>query len=302
MKNDKDIEIRQDNAITTARYEMTLCQMDVLFCLMSVLNKDKSKYLIYVKNIEKLTNRKWNYNQLREATYNLNSKVYEIKKGDNLLQVSILASSEYIAGQGAIELELSSKIKPYLFDLKKQFTSFKLHAILMLSSKYAKRIYMIANRWKAKGEIRYTIDMFKEMLYLKDPKGKKPEQYVKITDLKKRVLDPSVDQINRHTDLEISYLLHKKGRSYDSISFKVLEKPKNTKLVDFKTDEKSKGIIEIAQSIGITRKDILANILESSDLQKLLRKYNNDIKLGNYKDIKNKAGYFISMIEKQKNK
>jgi len=34
------LEIRQDNAITTARYDYSACQLDILFYLLSKLRKD----------------------------------------------------------------------------------------------------------------------------------------------------------------------------------------------------------------------------------------------------------------------
>ena len=46
------------------------------------------------------------------------------------------------------------------------------------------------------------IGEFKEMLGLKDPKGKEPEQYQNHTDFKINVLEKAKNQINKHTDIE----------------------------------------------------------------------------------------------------
>ena len=293
-------EIRQHNALTTARYEMSACEMDIMFCLLSRLNSRPEKiYTIAVNEIESETGKTWNYQQLREATYKMNSRVYEIK-GENLLQLSLLASAEYITGAGTIELEISEKIKPYLLDLKKQFTSFRLHAAFKLTSTYAKRIYQIASQWKNKGSITYTIDELKVMLYLKDPKGRKSEQYKQIGDFKKKVLNVAKRQINEHTELFIEYELHKKSRSYHSITFHIKQQKEKLKHLIKNEDNKIKRIIDIAKELGIIRSDLLQKISEDEVIQKMLRKYVNDIKLGNYTDVKNKAAYFIKMMENYK--
>ena len=299
MESEKK-EVRQHNALTTARYEMSACEMDIMFCLLSKINSNKGrKYTIYVTDIENQTGRKWNYQQLRKATYKMNSRVYEIRN-KNLLQFSLLASSEYITGTGAIELEISDKVKPYLLDLKEHFTSFKLHAAFKLTSTYAKRIYQIASQWKKKGVVNYTIEELKIMLHLKDPEGIKPERYNQIGDFKKKVLNIAKKQINAHTELHIDYELQKQGRAYHSVTFYVKPQGQKIKPVDFKKDDKNHRIIEIAKELDINRKDIIQKIVEDEGIQKILRKYANDIKLGNYSEVRNKAAYFIKMMENHK--
>lgn len=84
------------------------------------------------------------------------------------MQVGLLASAEYLKGEGVIELEISEKMRPYLIDLKRNFTSFRLQAAFSLSSKYAKRIYQIASQWKDKSETRvFSLHDFKIMLVSK---------------------------------------------------------------------------------------------------------------------------------------
>ena len=57
-------EIRQHNALTTARYEMSACEMDIMFCLLSRLNSRPEKiYTIAVNEIESETGKTWNYQQ-----------------------------------------------------------------------------------------------------------------------------------------------------------------------------------------------------------------------------------------------
>ena len=82
------VQVRQHNAITNARYEMSACEMDIVFALLSKLtsqDKPGTMYLVRVRDLELLTGRQWNYQQLLESTEQLNSRVYHIE--DNRLYV-----------------------------------------------------------------------------------------------------------------------------------------------------------------------------------------------------------------------
>ena len=74
--------VRQHNAITQARYDYTACQLDIFFFLHSRLRRDDApdrEYTIYVKDVEAMTGRQWNYHQLREATADMGSRMFELE-------------------------------------------------------------------------------------------------------------------------------------------------------------------------------------------------------------------------------
>ncbi|WP_338423794.1 replication initiation protein [Hymenobacter cyanobacteriorum] len=78
------------------------------------------------------------------------------------------------------------------------------------------------SQWKDKDTTRtYSLDEFKQLLHLKDPKGKEPELFQNISQLKARVLDIAVRQVSEHTDLRIDYTLVKRGRAYDAVCFPI---------------------------------------------------------------------------------
>ena len=308
----KAVQIIQHNALTTARYEMTACEMDIVFFLLSKLTKNDKAGTIYelrVKDLEELTGREWNYTRLFESTEQLRSRGYAIageKVSDRdgsskptVLQVGLLASAEYITGQGIIELEISEKVRPYLIDLKHNFTSYRLQAALSLTSKYAKRIYQLASQWKDLGESKiYTLDEFKVMLHLKDPKGKEPEQYVNVTRLQAKVLDVAMSQINQHTDLKISYKLNKKGRSFDSICFYINEQVPQQLPIPFELGEED-ARLSMARTnldkLDIQDPTLIKRILGDEKLLTKLFQFMYKFKTGKIKADKNPGGLFLKM-------
>lgn len=297
------VEVRQHNAITTARYEMTACEMDIVFYLLSLIKKEDEKgvmYQIRVKDLMDITGREWHYQQFLEATSNLRSREYIIEDDKRLLQVGLLSSAEYIKGEGVIELEVSEKVRPYLIDLKSNFTSFRLHAAFSLTSKYAKRIYQITSQWKDIGESKtFSLHDFKVMLMLKDPQGKETEQYTKVSMFKKFVLDTAVSQINMHTDLKISYELIKKGRSYQSIRFYISSQSPEQLPLPFDRpieDARHQQARQILDNLGIKNATLIQRILSEKALTDGLFKFNYDLKTGRAKADKNPAGLLLKVL------
>jgi plasmid replication initiation protein len=306
------VHIMQANALTTARYEMSACEMDIVFYLLSKLSKhDKlgTVYLLRVQELELLTGRRWNYQRLFESTEQLRSRGYVIagQKEDErtghikqtILQVGLLASAQYVKGEGVIELEISEKVRPYLVDLKNNFTSYRLQAALLLNSKYAKRIYQLCSQWKDIGETKsYTLDEFKIMLHLKDPAGKEPEQYKMISNLQRVVLDASVAQINEHTDLKISYELGKKGRAYHSIRFYINKQTPHQLPLAFELppqDAKMQSAANNLNTLGIKDPALVAQILGSEKLTTDLFEFMYKHKTNKIKADKNPGGLFLKM-------
>jgi plasmid replication initiation protein len=303
MEFSKDIEIRQHNAITAARYDYSACQLDLLFCLLSQLKKEDSSdepYRINIANIERMTGRQWNYQQLQEATSDMGSRMFEVETDKVYKQLWMFQKVEYIKGQGCLEIVLSTFIRPYLFELKDNFTSYQLHSALKLSSKYAKRIYQLASQWKDIGETKaYTIDELKLMLKLKDPHGKQPEQFEKFSQFKARVLDIAMRQINENTDIKISYNLIKQGRAFHSIRFYTTpQKPQQLPIsFDQPVEEvRYQNARQILDDLGIKDPKIIQQILSDKLLIDGLFKFNYDLKTGRTKADKNPAGLLLKVL------
>jgi hypothetical protein len=211
---------------------------------------------------------------------------------------------KYIKGAGIIEVKLSESITPYLFDLKDNFTSFELYAALKLGSKYAKRIYTICSQWKDIGETKaMDINDFKHKLGLIDDKGS--EQFERVSDFKKFVLDIAVKQINEHTDLKINYILEKRVRTFKNIKFIVkpqlgviptmfstIEVPKHEGL----TESQIASAHSTLERLKITTPKIVSQILEDPTLIKKVNQFAYEIQTGKVKATTNPAGLLLTIL------
>jgi plasmid replication initiation protein len=250
-------KIKQHNTITSGRYDFSACQLDILFMLLALLNEADQlgkEYHIRVRDIELITGRKWNYQQLREGTENMMSRVFEIQMPQGLRQIVLFTDVQYLDGTGSFYMKINDSARPYFFDLKNNFTLLELKSVLSCTSKHAKRLYSLACQWRGTGGHTYSIGELKEILGLKDPKGKEPEQYKdKIGMFQTKVLDVAKKQINEHTDIVFDYeLIKTRGRSFDTIKlFCGFSKPKLQMEIDFNGDiEKQKKNGELLQKIA----------------------------------------------------
>lgn len=295
----KTISLRQHNVITNARHDLTAVQLDIYFMLLSRLKPTDNigaKYEISVKEIESLTGRVWNYQQLRDATSGLIGKVFEIEEEDGLLQVALMASAKYLKGKGTIQLSVAEELKPYLVMLKNNFTSFELFCVLSMSSKYAKWLYVQFSRWKDKGYLSIEVDQLRKQLNLKDSKGK--EQYKQWGQFKDNVLDPSIKQINRSTDLHITYTIEKKQRTIHKINFMIRHTPQFQTMIPFELSEYDQVGLRLKQrmiAISILDNKLIKIVLDSPEMREKAVKvlYETELKKAG---LKSPAGYFRKLM------
>ncbi|SNA31805.1 replication initiation protein A [Flavobacterium psychrophilum] len=250
-------KIKQHNTITSGRTDYSACQLDVLFMLLACIedtDDPKKRYNIRVKDIELITGRKWNYQQLLDSNEEMMSRVFKIEEEDGLRQIVLFSEIKYLERTGSFDMVINEPARPYFFELKNNYTLLELKSVLSCTSKHAKRLYSLACQWRGTGGHTYSIGELKEILGLKDPKGKEKEQYTELSALKRVVLDVAKKQINEHTDIVFDYeLLKIRGRSFDTIKlFCGFEKP-NLQLqldIDFKGNiEKQKKNGELLRRI-----------------------------------------------------
>ena len=90
-----------------------------------------------------------------------------------------------------------------------------------LSTGYAIRLYELLICWRTTGKTPVI-----ELSDFRQKMGVLDSEYQRMHDLKKRVLEPALEQINEHTDITATYEQHKKGRVITGFSFKFKQKKK----------------------------------------------------------------------------
>ena len=303
----KELEIRQHNALTNARYEYTELQLDLFFFIISKLRKgDKDTlYQLDIMELSSLTGKRYNGAYLHKATADMGSRMLEVEDATEYRQIWMFQQIRFLKGQGIIEFDLTRHVLPFLFDLKNNFTSYELAAALRLTSKYAKRVYQLCSQWKNLGETKkYDLQEFKRMLGLLDDKGN--EKMKQIKDFRESVLDIAVKQINEHTELNISYKLEKKGKAFKNIVFTV--KPQAlAETIPFDlvpgaatpagmAAHQVENAGRLLAQLSITTPELVATILASAAHVAACNKFAHDLKTGKHAKAHSLSGLLLTIL------
>jgi plasmid replication initiation protein len=197
-----NILLRQHNAITEARYEMTALEKNIVYMVMAQLRDDEPSKKEFSISIQELKNKlkelgqEINLEEIQEATGKLVTRVYSfIDDLEDHIQMTLFSSVQYTDNSDLIRVEIVSGVRHYLFDLKYDFTSFSLWSALRLRSIYAKRIYEMLSQHKSVGIFKISVQELRERLKLIDKSNKK-DKLSSWSDFEKSVLAGSKKEIN----------------------------------------------------------------------------------------------------------
>jgi plasmid replication initiation protein len=269
--------IFQDNAITTARYSMSALEKNIMYMVMAQLGKNDPAdryYKIVARDLMQRTNKEIRYAEFKEATSRLREREITILKDNgNVLQIGLISSAEYIQGAGVIEIGLDPKIRPYIFELKENFTSFELNMALSLNSKFSKRLYEMLAQFRSTGILRVSVMELKERLKLVDAKTGE-EQYEKWSAFEKYVIKVAQKELEKHTDITFDYKLKKTGKRFTDIVFQIKQKTVSTEGVvnsEINNTDGVKRILERLTTDFRLRRDQADEIINKFTVQEINR-------------------------------
>jgi len=170
------------------------------------------------------------YWALKNAVLNLFERQFSFKEADKKGNIGTVKSRwvsriKYIDTTATLEVTFAPDVVPLITRLEQHFTSYQLKQVTQLKSKYSIRLYELLIAWREIGKVpQIELSDFREKL------GIDADEYVRMSDFKVRVLEPSIKQINEHTDIIVTYEQHKKGRTITGFSFRFKQKQQAKKI------------------------------------------------------------------------
>jgi plasmid replication initiation protein len=192
------------------------------------------------------------YDALKNAVNNLFERKFSYKEyTDNNKEIVVksrwVSQIAYIEDSAVLEVIFAPAVVPFITRLEKHFTSYQMKQVAQVTSKYGIRLYELLIQWREIGKTPVLeINDFRFKLGIEDT------EYKNMSDLKRRVIDPAIKQINEFTDIKAEYLQHKSGRTITGFEFKFKLKnqpPKEKKI--------SKDQNTIDMFAGMTPKQVL---------------------------------------------
>lgn len=220
MKNNL---VSQKNELVEAYHTdpMSVSEQKVVLTMISMIepsDDDWKTYSLSVKDFAEMIGLKGEstYSELKKISKTLVSKIIEIPIGEKDWLVATWASSvRYRSDEAIIEFSFDAKLKPYLLQLKNQFTSYRLSNILNLNSTYSIRLYELMKKWQHIGKWTCSVKD------LRDKLGANAKSYSVYGNFKNRALLSAIAEVNDKTDIHIKFKEIKKGRAVDCIEFSI---------------------------------------------------------------------------------
>lgn len=218
--------IKQSNRLIMARYKLTLYEQRMIIAICSQLHSidDFEPVRVRVADMADFCNFKGKdaYNRVHNTLLRLMRRTLQIMKPDGTYYVTHwLQTADYIDGGGIIEYGVDKLLIPDFINLKEAYFSTSAQKMMELKGDYSARLYFMIGKMVKVGEFDLSLNQIKESFEL----GK---TYDIITNIKKRVIEPSLAEINDKTDLNVTWNYVKEGRKITKLHIKVEKKDAKT--------------------------------------------------------------------------
>jgi replication initiator protein len=230
---ERETVVWQHNSLAEARYELTAREQKLLLYVIAMIEPEDEDFKRYVVNVSEFADlagldKDHLYRELRDLAKSLKQKPliiprhFDHQTKSYLDLVTSWFDTAYVGknGAGYFAVTLSPVLKPYLLQVKREFFHFRLYQVMQLRSSYAIRLYQWAKRWGFRKSIEITVQDLRNVLGASN--------LAEYADFKRRAIRPAVDEINRESDLCISFRELKKERSkaIDRLLFSVKSEPR----------------------------------------------------------------------------
>jgi plasmid replication initiation protein len=295
--------VTKSNMLIEANYKLGAVEQKIILCLASNIqpsDADFKTYTLSIKEFNGLLGLKGNhkYTELRKITKELMQKVFQVRINKKVIQVAWLSYVAYNESEGTIDMRFDPFLRPYLLELKREFTSYKLENIVKLKSTYAIRIYELLKQYEKLKERTFPVKELRKILGVEDI-------YPAYGNFKQRVLVPAQKELQKKTDIHFEIEEIKLDRKVEKVKFTIVkdEKKQSSKQLDIFEDRLNefKGVNSFKQqvqklafSIGIKISDELIASWEKFGQDRVIELMKQ---VQMRPDIKNPIGYITTVLK-----
>jgi len=239
------LTVCKDNRVIEAGYKLSKLEQCLILFAVAKNNplKFQRKISFYVKEFIEMFptfSEKNIYSQLKKAVDELYERSIVVNNPVSIKKFRWVSSAEYYTGEARIDVNFTEEIEPYLSDLNARFTQYKLFNVSKFKSDYSFRLYELFIQYLKIGTRDILIDDLRTMLII-------GEKYKTNKSFNQLLIKPCVAEINKLSDLKISYVAIKKGVSI--VGYKFTIKSNNQKKIELENVDKLalKDVLDIAQ-------------------------------------------------------
>jgi plasmid replication initiation protein len=277
--------IKKSNELIEARYKFDIWETRIFTSVLGQIareDEDFQVYRIYLRDIIKEfgINNGNAYDLLRVAADSLMNKKffldYEGDGADRKKVHHIIRSVDYMtrlkeeAKRGLneyIDVSIDPDMKPFLLQLKEQFTTYDVRNIIKFKSSYTVRIYEHLKQYESIGRRKLEVDYLKKAFEIND-------EYPLFANFYQKVIEPAFRDINEYTDLSITSIEKlKEGKKVTALLFEFHRKSSH----DFNKTKKLTKPLTLPLLAESATDEVLSPQLEVSNIDNLFVQYQQKV-------------------------
>ncbi len=235
VENNKNNIVKKANDIIKAKGELSSTAQKMLAMLISMVRSDDSEFQEYALSIESY--------RKEIGSKNKDTEFY-VKQAEELMRnpfriektlFNWCSKVDWGKVDGYIVFSIHNDLKPYLLDLRRNFTTYNLVNIMSLRGDYSPRLYeYLLMEWREfRGNYKkrhnktpksYTIEL--EIGWIREHFGiSKGYLYA---DIKRQIIEVAKKQLKAKTDIQFDYTEEKIGRKVNSLKITIKDNDKGS--------------------------------------------------------------------------
>lgn len=218
------VVVKANELIQQSRFNMSVVEQRLVLLIISKLRRDDDSGYCEISvtefsaiaDIDGTSGQ--NYARIKKAIKNIADVSVWIRLENGSETLVRWIEKPYIEPQsGKIRIRLDKDMRPFLLQLKDNFTRYELFWILKLKSKYSIRLYELLKSVYYHEETPYSVSF--ELEALKERLS--AQMYKEYSNFRHRCLETAIQEINAHTDLVVKYFPTYSGRKVIGITFEM---------------------------------------------------------------------------------
>lgn len=220
--------VKANELIQRSRFSLSLQQQKIVLYIIAQIKETDEDFKLYDFDIREFCatcgidyGSGNNYAEIKQQVQEIRDKSLWVPLPDGRETTVSWIKKPYINPKsGTIQISLDEDMKPYLLQLKNNFTKYELVYTLYFKSKYTIRLYELVK------SIHYNELETYERIYKTEELKKllDAEIYTTYQHFREKVLEKAIAEINEHSDKIITYTPLKNCRTYDRIKITVSSK------------------------------------------------------------------------------
>lgn len=260
MSNDLIVKA---NVVVEASYYLSTVEHRLVLSALAQIPKnvpvsDQVVYFVSVKDFIELGSSAGNASRdLHEAVKKLyNREIVFLENGFKVstrwLQQKAIKHKDT---DSIVGIRFSTPLLPYLSNMSKNFTKYFKRDIVGVNSAYTIRFYEMICQYRSVGKRTLSLEDLRRFLDLGD-------KYPNPADLKRRVIDVAVSEINKKSPMKVEYKITKVGRKYSHLELTFRDERKAIK-------SKDANLLEAIEDAKLGKPSWMKNGLSDGQIKKI---------------------------------